>query len=109
MNQKILERDVLKAITDYLISRKVLFIRQHLGPVFVANGTMRRNPLKGFPDIQGWFPDGRAFAIEVKAGKNKLSAEQEVWIDKLKKSNVLTIVAYCLEDVVKAFANVHFT
>lgn len=76
-----------------------------------AAGHLRRKGLKaGMPDILIWWYDyyvanigyGKCIGIELKVGKNKLSATQsDVW-HQLKQVGVNVYVCRSLEDVVKA-------
>lgn len=65
----------------------------------VGGGFQAPHPLKGFPDIFGYFPDGRGFAIEVKSKTGKVSDVQALWHARLNQEGVLVIVARSIEDV----------
>ena len=61
-----------------------------------------RYQMTGVPDILSFAPDGTLYAIECKAGKNKLQSNQ----DKFKQlfhlpPTRIVLLAYCLEDVMK--------
>ncbi len=57
----------------------------------------------GVADILGAIrPSGRLFVIEVKRPGGKLSENQKKYLARAEKEGVLTIVAYCPEDVAKA-------
>lgn len=88
-------------------------IRQALSytcEVFRANvGVFRRGERfvstglpKGFPDLFGFRrSDGKMFLIEVKNVKGRLSKEQKLFGDLMKKQNVLYGVARSVEDALK--------
>ena len=99
----ILERDILKVIKDWLDLKGYFYWRNHTGPVFINNGQMRKNPLKGIPDLQGIFPNGHSFFIECKRPKGKLSEEQKKWEENLKRNNVVYVEAFSVEDVTEKF------
>lgn len=70
-----------------------------LGAMLVGGGYTAPNPLKGFPDIFGYLPSGRAFVIEVKTETGKLSELQGQWLTRLQNTGVICIVARSLDDV----------
>lgn len=94
-----LQRDILK----YLKSRHILAFRVPLGPV-IHGGKRKKNPLKGWPDIIGFFPrtNGEAFGIEVKT-KTKLSDAQKEMREVLEIVGVVYILAHSLQDVMDYF------
>jgi len=105
------ERDIQKAILDYLERSGYTVWRQNLGGVIVhnANGISRRkNPMTGFPDLAGIFKlrPGRMFVIEVKTKRGRVSKEQTSWLARLYAAGVATCVARSLDDVV-AFLQAH--
>lgn len=67
--------------------------------MLVGGGYTAPNPLKGFPDIFGYLPDGRGFVIEVKTETGKVSPLQNDWLVKLQNTGVICIVARSLDDV----------
>ena len=87
------EKEIEREIRATLEAMGCLVIKMHLGPLIVGKGQRATNPNKGFPDLFGWLPNGRGFAIEVKKpGHNtsKLRAENQAdWIDRLKCYHVL--------------------
>ena len=100
------ESEIQKAILEWLKAKDFLVERFPLGGVLMNVGGkkfMRKNPMKGFPDLFGYFNDGRGFAIEVKTPKGRLSKEQAEWHRILKSRKVSVLVARSLDDVIKAF------
>lgn len=58
--------------------------------------------LKGTPDILGVLKPGRAFAIECKTAKGKLSADQEAWRAMFEAAGGLYAVARSAQEAVDA-------
>jgi hypothetical protein len=84
------EKDIEQAMRVKLEQMGCLVIKMHLGPVLVRGGMRVKNPNAGFPDLFGWLPNGRGFAIEVKKPKTgRISDEQSEWIEDLQKYHVL--------------------
>jgi len=102
---KIKEKQIQKAITDWLAWNQIFYWRVCLGPIFVQGKNGKTYPapnsMKGHPDIAFVLPNGRYGAIEVKSEKGKLSPEQKIWIEQLTKNGALVIVARSLDDVIK--------
>ena len=66
---------------------------------------------RGVPDIlifEYWgdyvqgFSGGFGVALELKHGKNKLTAEQSVWLDRLERRGWLCQVCYSIDEVIEA-------
>lgn len=55
--------------------------------------------IKGVSDILGILPDGRLFAIEVKAGKNTATPEQKEFIKQINDRGGVAFVARSIDDV----------
>lgn len=64
-----------------------------------------KHQMVGVADILGIYR-GRPLAIEVKAGKNKPSDAQRIFLASFERAGGLAVVAYSVEDVVKAFEQV---
>ncbi len=96
------ESQLQSAILSLLRAHKFVCWRQNMGGVVytLPNGEfrMRKNPMKGFPDIGGITKTGRLFAIEVKIPGNTTSPEQDMWISRLRESNALVYVLYTLDE-----------
>jgi hypothetical protein len=94
------EKAIEQAMRVKLEQMGCLVIKMHLGPVLVRGGMRVKNPNAGFPDLFGWLPNGRGFAIEVKKPKTgRISEEQTEWLKALNDYNVL---AFRCEDPVVA-------
>ena len=97
------EAQILGAILEYLRYRGYLCKRNQSGMAFLGKerGAINLGEA-GWGDILGMLPTGRFFMIEVKAGKNKPTPIQMEILEKVRKNNGVSLVAYSIEDVVKA-------
>jgi len=98
------EKEIQAAILDYLNLNGHFCYRQNTGAVISEyKGKKRffRFGVKGASDITGISKDGKRIDIEVKAGYNKPSMDQQIYLDSMKKRGGIAIVAYCLDDVIK--------
>jgi hypothetical protein len=100
------ERELVKACMEYLSFKGYEVLRNNTG-LFIfygRDGRPRavRTGVKGSPDIIACSPDGRFVAVECKAGKNKLTAYQKAFIERLKRKNAIVVVAYSVEDLERA-------
>lgn len=103
--KKIKESIIQKQIIKYLREEGYFATKVPLGPMMVHSGQKSYyapNPLKGFPDIMGFYKDnkGRMFVIEVKGPKGVLRPEQKVWKIKLESLGVPYCLARSVEDVI---------
>jgi hypothetical protein len=89
---------------EYLKTRGVLAWRQNNVGVWdpVKQVFRRRSAVKGVPDILGILPGGVFLACEVKVGKDRLSPEQQAFIDNANRQGGLALVARCLDDLIAA-------
>ena len=102
MTQKILEKDIQKAILDYLIYRNITAWRTNSGMSFRTYKDkvfVQRMAPKGTSDIIGILNDGRFLAIEVKRPGKKATEEQQKFIDMINKKGGLAFVATSIDDV----------
>ena len=113
------EADTLRAITDYLEAKKILYLRHSpsnvVGKAGKASFRKPRPSQLGAPDLIvlriEWMASGhpQAFkiatnvlAIEVKSPTGKLSEAQENWRERAEVVGVRYLVARRLEDVIEA-------
>lgn len=104
------EQQLKKLLVEYLL-RKGHFVwvnnsgfvkRFYMSKQGVESSHVLRSGIKGSSDIIGIEKiTGRFIAIEVKAGKNITSTEQDIFLENINRRNGLAIVAYSLEDVQK--------
>lgn len=96
------EHDLQNQIRLELSKRGVINFRTNVGKIRMADGRMFDTGLpKGFSDLMGVLPDGRAVFIEVKVHPNKPSREQLNFIAVMQKQGALAGVAYSVEDALK--------
>lgn len=100
------ERQVQNAICQYLSLKKniIFWVNKTQGTFDPIRKTFRSNKdpyfRKGISDICGVFTKtGRAFFIEVKSKKGRLSPEQRDFIEDMSNSNAIAFVARSIEDV----------
>ena len=100
---KVLEKDIQSAICDYLKAEGVFFWRQNTGGMF--DPTTRRfrknngkHSMNGVADILGMYKE-KLLAIEVKAGNNKPSNDQEIFLQQVADNGGIAIVAWSIDDV----------
>ena len=55
-------------------------------------------PLHGGSDLIGWMPVARFTAVEIKAGRDQLTAEQRAWLDAVKAAGGIAGVVRTVED-----------
>ena len=99
------EKQIMQAIMAWVNANGGLAIRQQSG-VFVPYGSGKnggwsyatRIGFKGLSDIIGMWK-GKFFAIEVKDWKGEVSAEQQHFIEIVKRLGGIAFVARSLEDV----------
>ena len=100
------ERDIQRAILDYLSLKRIVAFRINSGAMKVGSAGneryMRLAP-RGTPDILGYTKDGHFLAIEVKRKGGTVSTEQQEFIDGVNRAGGIGLVAYSLDDVIKEF------
>jgi len=92
------------AIVTYLNHNNCKVWRNNNVGIWDANKKIyRKNPqqLKGVCDIIGIMYDGTFIGIEIKTGKDKLSPEQELFIQEIEKHNGLIFVVKSYDDFIK--------
>lgn len=98
------ERDIQKAILDYLTLKHIVCWRSNSGTATADSRGKQywiRLAPRGTPDIVGYLPDGRFLGIEVKKKGGIVSQEQQDFLDKVNIAGGLGFVAYGLDDVMK--------
>ena len=98
---KPLERDIQRAILQYLKLRKIFAWRNQTTGIYdQKRKTFRANQtMKGVPDILGILPGGRFLGIEVKRPGGKLSPEQEQFKIDAIGTGAFYVKATCIEDL----------
>ena len=92
------ETVIQRSILDWLKAAGILHMRVSLGGIRRGKGVRAKNPMTGYPDIQGLY-GGRLFVVEVKTAKQNLSEEQESWRERLTKAGAIYILARSVKDV----------
>ncbi len=107
----VLERDILKAIRDYLKIQNIPHYRMTTGTFTRQNRYVVTQP-KGMPDIIGYFdgkhhPEarGRIIAIEVKRPGKKPTKDQEEFLQAVNKAGGLGFHADSVDKVAVEIAN----
>jgi len=103
MKLKPKEKDIQRAILEYLSLIKLFHFRNNTGAVVSSyKGKQRffRYGMAGSGDILGILPDGRFFSIEVKVPGRKPTECQLEFMVVVRKSNGVAFVAYSVDDVI---------
>lgn len=101
--KRVAEKDIQHTILQYLkLKGYFCWKSNNVGIYIKAKDRYMKSPMPGLSDIIGLNKQGRFFAIEVKAGYNKPSPDQLKFIDNVKACNGVGLVAYNLDDVIKA-------
>ena len=94
------EKDIQKAILDYLLLKKIYCWKQHnTGIYYQKEDKYIHAGMKGVSDILGVLPDGKFLAIEVKTKYNKPTKHQEDFLENIKLNNGVAFVARSIDDV----------
>ncbi len=104
MTFKIAEKDIQKAILQYLKVRGFLCKRNNAGKAFAEhNGKKRMFSLgeSGWPDIEGLTKDGKYFGIEVKTRTGILSDSQLNIGGQIIKNGGIWFVARSVDEVIE--------
>jgi hypothetical protein len=99
---KIPERAIQAQILQYLGYRGIKAFRINSGMVPTGEGRKKRMirlAPKGFSDIMGVMPDGRAIFVECKAEGGKITPFQQMFLNEMKNQGAVCIVARCIEDL----------
>ncbi len=76
--------------------------RANVGLFFTRDGRPVSTGLpRGFSDVFGHRPDGRAFYIEVKSATGRLRPEQDAFLAAMRRSGALAGVARSPEDAIR--------
>lgn len=96
------EREIQRAILDYLKLRRIFCWKQNTVGIQKADGTYIPAGLRGVADILGVLPDGRFLAIEVKSPGGRVSVDQRLFLNNVEINKGFQLVAYSVEDVIEA-------
>ena len=98
---KVLEKEIQKAILDWLGYNKIFHYRNATTGIFMSNGRWKTSQSKGSPDIIAVIK-GRYIGIEVKAESKKQSPAQKEFQKNLEKAGGKYILAYSMDEVIHA-------
>jgi len=101
------EQQIQNTILEFLQWNKYYCKRINSGMIKIEKRCIKMAP-PGNSDIQGNTPDGRAFYVEVKAGKNTATKLQQDFIDARLKEKCIAFVAWNVEDVIEGFKKVGY-
>jgi hypothetical protein len=99
----VLESDIQTEILDWLNRAGVFAFRVNTAGIYDARSGVYRRPskyfMKGCSDILACLPGGRMLAIECKTIKGRLSPEQAVFLDKMRRQGAIPMVARSVFEV----------
>lgn len=100
MQQKILERDVLKACLEFLQWKGIFAWRQNQGAIPTQSGQFRRFVgLRGVSDILGVLPGGTILCCEVKRPGGKLSSFQKEFQKQVAELGGIACTVHSVEEL----------
>ena len=107
MKNKVSEILLQKQICEWLNYNHCFVWRANSGLILLENkqGKRRafRGGIKGCADIIGIRSGGQFLAIEVKIGRNKPTADQIEFLERIREMGGEAFVAYSLDDVITNF------
>lgn len=92
------ETELVKQCLELLKWKGILAWRQNTGGVKYGKQFVRFGE-PGLSDILGVWADGRFLAIECKVGRNKLSDNQQAFLDNVEKAGGLALVVRDVKDL----------
>lgn len=107
---KVLERDIQRAILEFLALHRIPAWRTNAGLTRIpGTATTKARVIRGAPvgtaDIIGLLPPAGTFlGIEVKAPQGKVTAAQQAWLERIQEAGGCAIVARSTSDVARALA-----
>lgn len=101
MRIKPLEKDIQRAILEYLQLKKYFCWRNNSGGFVDKRDHYYQFGKKGSGDILGLTREGKFFTIEVKVPGKKPTPEQTEFMNNVIVNNGIAILAHSLEDVEK--------
>ena len=93
-------------ILSFLFSKGVYAWPENVGAIPLGHGRFRGAAKKGVSDVLGIIPpSGRALAIEIKIGSDRLSPEQEGFLHSVEAAGGLAYIARDYDEFVKWYGN----
>lgn len=102
--KKLLEKDIQKAVLDYLRIKGYFVWKQNNSGIMKPNGSYIPSQMKGIADINGIGPKGKYMAIEVKRPGGKLTFEQERFLMQVREKGGLAGVVHSVDHIVELIA-----
>lgn len=99
------EGEIVAECIRYLQIKGYEVIRNNTGAIvaeYKGKKRLIRFGLPGSADILACSPDGRFVAIECKAGSNKTTRLQELFLNRIRENNGIAVVARSVADLVEA-------
>lgn len=98
------EKVIQDRIIEYLLLKQVVLLRINSVSRGKTKSVRRcgRHGENGVPDLVGCMKDGRFICVEVKKAGGKLSKDQESFLEQIRGTGGLGIVAFSLDDVIRA-------
>lgn len=96
------EGELQSQILGHLKYTGLCYKRNHIEGRTSPSGRRGKNPNAGFPDIDGYCPNGRGWCMELKSKKGVLSVDQLSWKVRLETSNVLFFVIKSFAEYLEA-------
>lgn len=110
LRKSALEKDVQKAILQFLALKKIWAIRQNTGAIAFQRRDGSKGYLKagvpGMADIQAWTAGGHTIWIEVKSSNGKQTDDQKEFQRQAEKHNHVYILARDVSDLYPLFGGV---
>ena len=103
------ESEIQKACLEFLQWNKIFcYINTSSGVYDPTRRVFRTNKnMKGVSDIIGICPDGRFLAIEIKAEKEKVSEDQQVFLENVATKGGVAFVARSVDELESKLMEYH--
>lgn len=95
------EKEIQSRIQVALCEKGCKVFRSNTGNFFTADGRRIQTYFKGFSDLHGHRPDGKAFYIEVKDATGRPSKEQINFLYEMRKSGAIAGICRSVESSIK--------
>lgn len=103
------EKETQKAILEWLKANRIFSWRNNTQGRIVqtkAGAIMSGSFSKGSADILGCLPNGRFLAIEVKSPGGKISAEQQNFIDSVRRNGGVGLIVTTVDEVIRTITGI---
>lgn len=93
-----LEKQIQRAVLDFLRYKRIFCWKQHNAGIQKANGRYIPAGMVGVSDIMGVMPDGRFLAVEIKRPGGKVSPSQQIFLDNVRRNRGLAWVVQSIKE-----------